>query len=142
MSTLITAKQCRASRSLLKWNLQDLASRCNIPAKRIDCFEKAIVHLYQNENLEIMDIFKKEGVEFLSDFEVRLRKDAEKKDKIPVFVGTVGLDQNTGDDLQNAPSDVHVATDNYVGPDRRFRADAPPDGTPKRQSDSIFKKPS
>lgn len=141
MAIHITAKQCRASRSLLKWNLQDLASRCNIPAKRIDSFEKGIVHLYQNENLEVMNIFKGEGVEFLSDFEVRLKKNVEKKEKTPVFVGSVGFDQNTGDAMQQLddPS-IHVATDNYVGPDRRTRQDEPPDGAAKRQSD-LTKKP-
>ena len=141
MASLITPKQCRASRSLLKWNIQDLTARTGIPTKRIDSFEKGIVHLYQNENLEIMETLKKEGVEFLSDFEVRLKKDAEKKDKIPVFIGSVGFDQNTGEDLQNIESDVHVATDHYVGPDRRTRNDDPPDGAPKRQIDSTTKKP-
>lgn len=140
MAQLLTAKQCRASRSLLKWNLQDLAARCNIPAKRIDSFEKGILHLYQNENVEIMNILKKQGVEFLSDFEVRLKKDVQDKDKIPVFVGTVGLgDQNAEDQPPDAGNGVHVATDHYVGPDRRnIDYDAP--GRPaRRQTDQ--KKP-
>ena|SRR5579884_3048578 len=71
----ITGKQCKKARSLLKWNLQDLASRLasGIQTSRIDSFEKGFVHVMQWENDELSKAFKAAGIEFSSDLEVYLR---------------------------------------------------------------------
>ncbi len=108
-------------------------SHVNVLHKRIDSFEKGIIHLHANENLEIMKVFQKQGIEFLSDFEVRLRKQ-DKQEDLPVFVGRVGMGAEADGD-NNAPSGdegvVYIATDNYVGPDRRTR---PRDPDPQKQN--------
>jgi hypothetical protein len=70
----ITGKQCKTARSLLKWNVNDLSSRLrSVPAKRIESFERGIVHIQEWENDEIVKAMRKEGVEFRSDFEVILK---------------------------------------------------------------------
>lgn len=94
MAAKITSKQCRAARGLLKWNINDLASRVNVAVRRLESFERGNIQLFQNENTEISDVFKKEGIEFLSDFEVKLKKEVKDKQKTQVFVGNVGLGQN------------------------------------------------
>jgi hypothetical protein len=64
------------ARSLLKWNLHDLASYVkSILIKRIDNFEHGIVHLLPWENEELIRVFKKAGIAFNDDLEVTLAKD-------------------------------------------------------------------
>jgi hypothetical protein len=71
----ITAKQCRAARSLLKWNIQDLGSRVQrIPSRRIDSFEHSAVHIMEWENDELVTVFRKAGIRF-NDMEVTLEKE-------------------------------------------------------------------
>jgi hypothetical protein len=121
MTQRLTSRQCRACRALLKWNINDLVAQTNVLYKRIDSFEKGIIHLHQNENTELMQVFIKQGIEFLSDFEVRLRKEKKQED-LPVFVGKVGLDIKPDEDVGSGSGNegiVYVATDHYVGPDRR-----------------------
>jgi len=72
----ITGKQCRQARSLLKWNLHDLASRVkSILARRIDSFEHGTVHLQPWENEALATAFKKAGILLKADLEVALAKD-------------------------------------------------------------------
>src|ERR1700678_1611470 len=72
----ITGKQSRAARSLLQWNIYDLANRVKkLPAKRIDSFEHGMVHLMEWENDELVRCFKKQGIAFKADLEVALHKD-------------------------------------------------------------------
>jgi hypothetical protein len=71
----ITGKQSRSARSLLKWNIHDLANRVKgIVAKRIDSFEHGMVHLMEWENDEIVKSFKSNGIVFKADLEVALEK--------------------------------------------------------------------
>lgn len=74
----LTGKQSRAARGLLKWNLHDLATRVRTPVKRIESFEKGVIHLQKYENEELIDIFKKHGIEFRGDFDVHLVKQERK----------------------------------------------------------------
>lgn len=102
--TKMSSKQCRSARDLLKWNVHDLASRVNVGVKRIETFERGSVQLYQNENTEIVDIFKKHGIEFLSDFEVKLKKEAKDNAgaKGHVFAGKVGAGGGGNDVIYNS----------------------------------------
>jgi hypothetical protein len=134
MTQRITPKQCRACRALLKWNINDLTAHVSVIHKRIDSFEKGIIHLYQNENTEIMQVFQKQGIEFLSDFEVRLRKEKKQED-LPVFVGKVGMDIKPEEDSGSGTGEegvIYVATDNYVGPDRRTMPRDPKNTDPQK----------
>jgi CDP-glycerol glycerophosphotransferase (TagB/SpsB family) len=68
----ITGKQCKAARSLLKWNLQDLASRVRVEIKRIESFESGNVPLHAWEMEELVKCFKDKGCIFRSDLSVAL----------------------------------------------------------------------
>lgn len=69
----LTGKQCRTARGLLKWNIYDLANRINgVNPKRIDSFERGMVHIAEWENDEMVTAFRKEGVTFNADLEVVL----------------------------------------------------------------------
>jgi hypothetical protein len=74
MSLKISGKQSKASRGLLKWNIYDLCSRVSIPSKRVESFERGTIQLQASENSELVKVFKESGIEFLSDFEVCLKK--------------------------------------------------------------------
>jgi hypothetical protein len=117
MSTKVSSKQCRAARDLLKWNLHDLVSRVNVPVKRLESFERGSIQLYQNENHEIAEVFKKNGIEFLSDFEVKLKKEVKDKQKTQVFAGTVGMGQNATANMGS--DDSSPISNNYgLNPER------------------------
>jgi hypothetical protein len=71
----VTPKQCKTARSLLKWNVHDLANVVKgVPAKRIESFEQGTVHLAEWENDQIMRALKKAGIAFKADLEVSLEK--------------------------------------------------------------------
>ena len=70
----ITSKQCRQSRSLLKWNVPDLANKSGLMADRIDKFERNIVRLTAIEAKELIKTLEDSGIEFKADFEVKLKK--------------------------------------------------------------------
>jgi hypothetical protein len=74
VSVKISGKQSKASRGLLKWNIHDLCSRVNITSKRVESFERGTIQLQASENSELVKVYKDSGIEFLSDFEVRLKK--------------------------------------------------------------------
>jgi len=68
----IISKQSRAARSLLKWNINDLATRSGVPQRRLDQFEKNVLHLVKGENDAVVSAFKKVGIQFKDNFEVIL----------------------------------------------------------------------
>jgi hypothetical protein len=85
----LTGKQCRTARSLLKWNVYDLATHVNsIPPRRIESFEKGVVHIVEWENDEMVQAFRNEGIVFNSDLDVTLI--ATKKNDHAVNMGVTG----------------------------------------------------
>lgn len=113
--------------------MHDLAGKTRIANRRIESFENSLCHLYAWENDELINVFKKAGIIFLSDFEVRLSDDAN-INKTAMVIQEGQHITITAEDLNNEdPSKVYVATDNYVGPDRRERKEGePPKGQDRR----------
>lgn len=71
----LTGKQCRQARALLKWNVYDLSSRVSgINARRIESYERGMVHIAEWENDEMVSAFRKEGIQFNSDMDVVLKE--------------------------------------------------------------------
>jgi hypothetical protein len=64
---IISTKQCKRARALLKWNPTDLASRTHIPVRHLEKFERNQVRLTKPENDEVVKVFERHGIEFLSD---------------------------------------------------------------------------
>ena len=64
---MITSNQIRMARALLKWTVDDLSNRTNIPWARIQFLEKEEIFLDSHkEKVEIIkEVFEKEGVVFL-----------------------------------------------------------------------------
>lgn len=94
----ITPRQCKIARGLIHWNIYDLSNNCGIQAKRLDSFEKSLLHLVPYEFFEIVRAFKMEGVEFTDDFEVKLtgqRVPKKLKPTVPLEdPGPVVIDEN------------------------------------------------
>lgn len=67
---IISTKQCKRARALLKWNPLDLASRTRIPIRHLEKFERNQTRLTKPENDEIVKVFERYGIEFLPDGEV------------------------------------------------------------------------
>lgn len=74
MATVITAKQSRQARSLLKWNVQDVVNKCALQMRRIDHFERGIVRLSRTENDALVKVYIDNGIAFTRDYDVRLIK--------------------------------------------------------------------
>ncbi len=72
----LTPSQCKKARGLLKWNSRDLSHRTNVPAERINSFEKGMIHLYPREVINVVDVLKKEGIHFEEFGEVALHAEA------------------------------------------------------------------
>lgn len=69
----LTGKQCKQARALLKWNVYDLASRVNgINPRRIESYERGMVHMAEWENDEMVTAFRKEGIQFNAELDVSL----------------------------------------------------------------------
>lgn len=69
----LTGKQSKAARGLLKWNIYDFANRLNnIDSRRIESFERGMVHIAEWENDEMIRTYRKEGIRFNDDMEVTL----------------------------------------------------------------------
>ena len=66
---MITSNQIRMARALLKWTVDDLSNRTNIPWARIQFLEKAEILLDSHrEKVEIIKkVFEKEGVVFIDE---------------------------------------------------------------------------
>ena len=66
---MITSNQIRMARALLKWTVDDLSNRTNIPWARIQFLEKAEILLDSHrEKVKIIKkVFEKEGVVFIDE---------------------------------------------------------------------------
>ncbi len=63
----LTGKECRTARSLLKWNVQDLANRThNVSPRRINDFERGLTPLLGWENTELVTAFTDAKIVFTS----------------------------------------------------------------------------
>ncbi|MFZ4124542.1 MAG: hypothetical protein ACOYJ2_00530 [Rickettsiales bacterium] len=69
-SRIISTKQCKRARALLKWNPLDLASRTRIPIRHLEKFERNQARLTKPENDDIVKVFERHGIEFLPDGDV------------------------------------------------------------------------
>lgn len=74
VSVTLTAQQCKRARSLLKWNLQDLANHTRLKISILDAFEHGKSKLQRPENAEVVKTLKKEGIDFKSNGEVSLKR--------------------------------------------------------------------
>lgn len=73
----LTGKQCRQARGLLKWNVYDLSSHVSgINAKRIESYERGMVHIAEWENDEMVTAFRKAGIQFNDELDVTLKEKA------------------------------------------------------------------
>lgn len=68
----VTALQCRRARGLLGWNQRDLTHKSGVQSHRINSFERALIHLRQDENKAVYTAFKEEGIVFQEYGEVTL----------------------------------------------------------------------
>lgn len=73
-SVTLNAQQCKRARSLLKWNLQDLANQTRLKFSTLDAFERGKGKLQRPENEEVVKTFKKEGIDFKSSGDVSLKR--------------------------------------------------------------------
>ena len=66
---MITSNQIRMARALLKWTVDDLSNRTNIPWARIQFLEKAEILLDSHrEKVEIIQkVLEKKGVVFIDE---------------------------------------------------------------------------
>ena len=66
---MITSNQIRMARALLKWTVDDLSNRTNIPWARIQFLEKAEILLDSHrDKVEIIKkVFEKEGIVFIDE---------------------------------------------------------------------------
>lgn len=61
---IITSKQLRRARALLKWNLHDLANRTHIAFQQLERFEHGRIRLTKPENDDIISVFDRHSVGF------------------------------------------------------------------------------
>lgn len=84
----LTGKHSRQARALLKWNVYDLSSRVNgINPRRIESFERGMVHIAEWENNEMVSAFRKDGIHFSAELDVTL-KASDKAGKAVTVGGT------------------------------------------------------
>lgn len=107
----LTGKQCRQARALLKWNLYDLANHLNgINPRRIESFERGMVHVAEWENDEMVNAFRDQGVLFNADLDVVLDETHQKINPQQRTHGegahiTLNADQSVvSDSTSNVPS--------------------------------------
>lgn len=104
----LTGKQCKQARALLKWNVYDLASRVNgINPRRIESYERGMVHMAEWENDEMVSAFRKEGIQFNAEMDVTLN--AADKTSSAVKVGGTG----EGARIQ-LDADQNIVTDSSI----------------------------
>ncbi len=85
---MITGRQIRAARGLLEWNAEDLARKSGLTRVTISKIESDVVQPQEKTLKSIMEVFDTNGVEFLDDEGVKIRKN-----EIRVFTGKVGYRQ-------------------------------------------------
>ena len=128
MAVQITPKQSMRARSLLKWNIYDLANRTHVQPGQIDRFEKGLSRLMRPDNDTIVKAYKKEGIIFLENMEVRLvdpsdiefaeelsGNDTASKDRAEEGAD-INFDAKEKTPLRDRP---WVHSPEYTGPDRR-----------------------
>jgi transcriptional regulator with XRE-family HTH domain len=85
---MITGRQIRAARGLLEWKVEDLASRTGLTRMTIAKIEAEAVQPQERTLATVVEVFDKNGVEFLPDEGVRIRKN-----EIRTFSGKAGYRQ-------------------------------------------------
>ncbi len=104
----LTGKQCKQARALLKWNVYDLASRVNgINPKRIESYERGMVHTAEWENDEMVTAFRKEGIQFNAEMDVTLSASDKVATSVKVGGGGEGAHIQLDAD-QNVVSDSSI----------------------------------
>jgi hypothetical protein len=78
---LITGRQCKSARALLKWNLRELEFRSTIRARVLEPFEKGTKTLLPSQREQLFKIFTDEGVVFTEHGEIRLEDTSKIKGK-------------------------------------------------------------
>lgn len=81
MIVQITPKMSKQARSMLKWNIHDVVSKCKLNPNRLEQFEKGLFRLTRTENEELYDVYTDHDIIFTKDFEVKLGKIEKKKAK-------------------------------------------------------------
>ena len=127
----ITARQCKQARSLLKWNIHDIASKTNIPPKHLERFERSVTRLTMPEAKEVIHVFEKHGICFLDNLDVILIKDEAEGiqdafsnltqiNRLEAEEELEGQDITFSQAEQKPKNDgMWVSTPDYSGPDRR-----------------------
>jgi len=85
---MITGRQIRAARGLLEWSAADLARKTGLTALTISKVETDLVQPQEKTLNAVMTVFDKNGVQFLDNEGVCIRKQ-----EIRVFSGKVGYRQ-------------------------------------------------
>jgi len=85
---MITGRQIRAARSLLEWKAEDLAEKAGLTRVTVSKIESNDVQPHEKTIAAIMRAFDQNGIEFLDDEGVRVRKH-----QIRVFSGKEGYIQ-------------------------------------------------
>lgn len=119
------------ARSLLKWNLHDLASKTNLTPKYLERFERSSIRLTLPEAKQVIVVFEKNGIVFLDNMDVILiKKEEDASGNSLNFQGNESQAEERldGEDIrfdgkekkEEGKEDVlWVHTPAYVGPDRR-----------------------
>jgi hypothetical protein len=68
----ISGKQSKTARGLLKWNVRELEFRSTVRARLIESFEKGLKPLPSTQREMLFKVFKKEGIVFQENGDVRL----------------------------------------------------------------------
>jgi len=113
----LTGKQCKQARALLKWNVYDLASRVNgINPKRIESYERGMVHMAEWENDEMVTAFRKEGIQFNAELDVTLS--ASDKVATSVKIGGTGegahIQLDADQSIMSDTSTKHIPQDDAL----------------------------
>lgn len=85
---MITGRQIRAARGLLEWTGADLARRAEVTPLTISKVESDLVQPQEKTLNKILSVFDRQGVEFIDDEGVRIRKQ-----QVRVFTGKAGYRQ-------------------------------------------------
>jgi transcriptional regulator with XRE-family HTH domain len=85
---MISGRQIRAARGLLEWKVEDLARKTGLTRLTISKIEADSVTPHPKSLSSIINLFDKQGVEFLDDDGVRMRKR-----EIRIFSGKAGYRQ-------------------------------------------------
>lgn len=124
----ITARQSLQARSLLKWNLHDLASKTNLTPKYLERFERSLTRLTMPEAKQVITVYEKNGIIFLDNMDVMLEKKEEEVEGKTLNFEAEKQDQEDALDIrfdgkekkeEGRDDTLWVHTPAYTGPDRR-----------------------